>query len=30
PQAFVGDRYIGDDDDLARLARSGELAKLLA
>ena len=30
PQAFVADRYIGDDDDLARLARSGELAKLLA
>lgn len=30
PQAFVGDRYIGDDDDLARLAATGELAKMLA
>lgn len=30
PQAFVDDRYIGDDDDLARLANSGELARMLA
>lgn len=29
PQVFVGDKYIGDDDDLARLAQNGELAKLL-
>ncbi len=29
PQLFVDDRYIGDDDDLARLAHSGELAKML-
>ena len=29
PQAFVGDRYIGDDDALAALARSGELQRLL-
>ena len=30
PQAFVDERYIGDDDDLARLAKSGELQTLLA
>ena len=30
PQAFVDDRYIGDDDDLARLAQTGELTQMLA
>ena len=29
PQAFVGDRYLGDDDALLALARSGKLARLL-
>jgi glutaredoxin 3 len=29
PQAFIDDRYIGDDDDLARLAQSGELKRML-
>ncbi len=29
PQAFVDDRYIGDDDDLARLAKSGKLKLML-
>ena len=29
PQAFVDDRYIGDDDDLARLVQSGELVEML-
>ncbi|MDP6038867.1 MAG: glutaredoxin domain-containing protein, partial [Candidatus Latescibacteria bacterium] len=29
PQAFVDDRYIGDDDDLSRLAQSGELTRML-
>lgn len=29
PQAFVGNQYIGDDDDLARLAQSGELVEML-
>jgi len=30
PQAFVDEKYLGDDDDLARLASSGELlAKLV-
>jgi len=29
PQAFVGEQYIGDDDDLARLAQSGELKAML-
>jgi glutaredoxin-related protein len=30
PQVFVDDTYLGDDDDLVRLAGSGELAALLA
>ena len=30
PQAFVDDQHIGDDDDLARLASSGELQKMLS
>jgi glutaredoxin 3 len=30
PQVFVDDKYLGDDDDLVRLAGSGELATLLA
>ena len=30
PQVFVDDQYIGDDDDLARLARSGELLQMLS
>jgi glutaredoxin 3 len=30
PQVFVEDKYIGDDDDLARLAQTGELDQLLA
>ena len=29
PQIFIDDQHIGDDDDLAELARSGELDKLL-
>tara|TARA_A100001037_G_scaffold288605_1_gene299447 strand:+ start:1216 stop:1569 length:354 start_codon:yes stop_codon:yes gene_type:complete len=29
PQAFVDDRYIGDDDDLRRLAKTGELSQML-
>lgn len=29
PQVFVDDTYIGDDDDLADLARNGELTRLL-
>jgi len=29
PQVFVDDAYLGDDDDLARLAQSGELLTLL-
>ena len=30
PQMFVGDHYIGGNDDLQALNRSGELDKLLA
>ena len=30
PQMFVGDHYIGGNDDLQALNRSGELYKLLA
>lgn len=30
PQAFVDEQYLGDDDDLARLASSGELLAKLA
>ena len=30
PQVFIGDRYIGDDDDLARLAGTGELVTMLS
>ncbi len=30
PQVFIGDRYLGDDDDLARLARTGELVTMLS
>jgi glutaredoxin len=29
PQAFVDEKYLGDDDDLARLASSGELSAML-
>ena len=29
PQAFVADTYVGDDDDLARLAQDGELLKMV-
>lgn len=29
PQAFVADTYLGDDDDLARLAQDGELLKMV-
>ena len=29
PQVFVDDRYVGDDDALAALMRSGELKRLL-
>ena len=29
PQIFIGDQHIGDDDNLAELARSGELDRLL-
>ena len=29
PQVFVADAYIGDDDDLARLAQDGGLIKLV-
>jgi len=30
PQAFIGDRYLGDDDDLASLAGSGELSAMMS
>ena len=30
PQAFIGDRYLGDDDDLARLSGSGELSAMMS
>ena len=30
PQMFIGDHYIGGNDDLQALNRSGELDKLLA
>ena len=30
PQVFVDDLYVGDDDALAALVQSGELAKLLS
>lgn len=30
PQAFVGDDYIGDDDDLAAEAESGALVRRLS
>ena len=30
PQMFIGDHYIGGNDDLQALTRSGELDKLLA
>ena len=30
PQMFIGDQYIGGNDDLQALNRSGELDKLLA
>jgi glutaredoxin 3 len=30
PQIVIGDRHIGGADDLVRLDRSGELARLLA
>lgn len=30
PQIFIGERHIGGSDDLAALARSGELDTLLA
>jgi glutaredoxin 3 len=29
PQAFLDEKYLGDDDDLARLAGSGELLAML-
>lgn len=28
PQIFIDDRHIGDDDDLAKLAKSGKLAEM--
>ena len=30
PQVFIGDRYLGDDDVLARLAGSGELSAMMS
>jgi glutaredoxin 3 len=29
PQVFVGDQYIGDDDELSLLAKSGKLQQML-